>query len=106
MSAQMGEWTEQAACAGTPQSWWFPTTARGLDDDDIVPAEASAVCRACTVRDDCHRHALLHESHGVWAATSSADRHRLRKAAGITRLANQIKAAARRLMAIEQELWR
>src|SRR5947209_7727915 len=83
MTAELGDWAEHAACANTPQRWWFPVTDLGLALDDVVPPEAAACCNLCPVFDDCHRHALLHERHGVWAATSEVGRSRLRRASGI-----------------------
>lgn len=83
MSAPLGEWAEQASCTSTPQAWWFPLSDVGLALDDVVPTDAAATCAACPVFDPCHRHALLHERYGVWAATSEVGRARLRRAAGI-----------------------
>ncbi|HXH58445.1 WhiB family transcriptional regulator [Iamia sp.] len=70
-------WQEAGACQNTPIHWWFPEAFEG------VPPEARALCRACPVFAQCHAHALRHEQHGVWAATSPRQRRRLRKAAGL-----------------------
>lgn len=71
------DWQDEAACIGTPTSWWFPASP------DEIDARAAAKCQTCPVRSQCHRHALRHEAHGTWAGTTEARRAALRKAAGL-----------------------
>ncbi len=80
----LGKWAEQAACVGTPMSWWFPADSAGWAIVDLVPPQAAERCEGCPVRRQCHAHALLHEEFGVWGGMSEDARRRLWKAAGIT----------------------
>lgn len=78
-------WTDDAACKGTPITWWFPTDNHGNARPDHVPAQAAARCDTCPVRRACARHAVTHEEWGVWAAMSEDDRRQLRNNADVTR---------------------
>src|SRR5690606_28769714 len=67
-------WHAQAACAGTPAEWWFPTAG----DAEAID-KARAVCAGCPVRQACLDHALAAEPrYGVWAGTTVGERQRLR----------------------------
>jgi WhiB family transcriptional regulator, redox-sensing transcriptional regulator len=65
-------WTAHAACRGMDTELFFPTRGE--------PAtEAKAVCRTCTVRDDCHDYALADAGIiGIWSATTTRERIDLR----------------------------
>jgi WhiB family redox-sensing transcriptional regulator len=73
------DWRAAAACADTPDEWWFPRTATGEHDDVTIPYEAALLCAVCTVRAECLAYAVEHEAFGVWAGTSAVERHRLRR---------------------------
>lgn len=72
-------WREHAACAGTPEDWWFPRTWDGRYLDGVVPADAEARCEICPVHADCFDHALHHEPYGVFAGLSEHRRKQLRR---------------------------
>lgn len=66
-------WWADALCREYPDVEWFP----GLGQST---GPAKDVCSRCLVRDDCLTAAVeLDEPAGVWAATSVADRRRLRR---------------------------
>lgn len=65
-------WWADALCREHPELAWFP----GLGQST---APAKDVCGRCLVRDECLAAAVeFDEPAGVWAATSPADRRRLR----------------------------
>lgn len=76
-------WRDQAACAGTPIEWWFPSDSNGQAMPNHVPAQAAERCAACPVRRQCARHALRHEEWGVFAEMSENERRRQRITLGI-----------------------
>ena len=66
-------WEEGAACKPHPTSWWF------ADSPDAV--EAFVVCAGCDVKSACLAFALDRpDLLGIWGATTSEDRARLRRA--------------------------
>lgn len=71
------DWRELGACRDSPLDLWFPESSAGPDG---VPEEAREMCDSCMVRAACLDHALHHERHGVWAATSERGRTRMRRA--------------------------
>lgn len=73
----LGSWADEAACAGHPADWWFPTDTgrrRARYGDD---RQAKQVCARCPVINDCLAHALTHdERDGVWGGKSPEERRR------------------------------
>jgi hypothetical protein len=68
---QGASWAARAACRDHPGLRW---------DGTVVTAELRAVCDACTVRGACLAEALADPTvAGVWAATTAAERRRLRR---------------------------
>lgn len=67
-------WVGDAACDGWPLSVFFPDHGGPLSYD-----AAKAVCRGCTVREDCLAHALLmNEEAGCWGGLNPDERHALK----------------------------
>ncbi|MCL4414158.1 MAG: WhiB family transcriptional regulator [Actinobacteria bacterium] len=65
-------WTAQAACTGSNTDLFFPERGRQA-------ADAKAVCRTCSVADDCLTYALVQcENSGVWGGISERERRRMR----------------------------
>lgn len=65
-------WMAAANCAGVDPDLFFPK--RGEDS-----AAAKAVCRGCTVRQDCLDYALRQrELFGIWGGTSERERRHIR----------------------------
>lgn len=79
------KWAADAACLGTPTSWWFPSDVNGWAQVDVVPPQAAERCAACPVRRQCGAHALKFEQYGVWAGMSETQRARLRDSGAIRR---------------------
>jgi WhiB family transcriptional regulator, redox-sensing transcriptional regulator len=71
------DWTHRAACRRMDPATFFPEQGGG------IPKHIREICGACPVRGQCLDHALHHEKHGIWAATSSHTRKDLRRARGI-----------------------
>jgi WhiB family redox-sensing transcriptional regulator len=71
----MNAWAHAAACRGTDQSLFFPST-RG----NANAAVAQQICTRCTVKAECLEHALSKpEQHGVWGGLTEAERHTLKR---------------------------
>lgn len=69
------DWMSEAACKGVDPNLFHPE--RGHNPDLYA---AKAVCRECTVREDCLEHALADpETRGVWGGTSERERKRIRR---------------------------
>lgn len=68
----MGNWVDQAACAGLNPELFYPT--RGGPTDS-----AKAVCGPCPVRTECLDYALTtNQPFGIWGGQSERARRRLR----------------------------
>ena len=66
-------WPDDAACRGAPADVFFPE--RGVSTDD-----AKAVCRRCTVANDCLEYALANnERFGIWGGKSARERQQIRR---------------------------
>lgn len=78
--AQLGrwEWQLEAACRGMDSSAFFhPPGERDAAREDRA-ASAKAICRTCTVIDECLTHALkVREPYGVWGGHSEDERAQL-----------------------------
>lgn len=66
------DWRESAACAGADPEAWFPA-AQGAYPNPRV----TAICRECPVRRSCLATAVVWSVDGIWAGTTSRERHRL-----------------------------
>lgn len=82
-------WADDGACRSRDQAIFFPVEYgaghhRPLPED--MMADARAICGPCPVFADCHRHAIEHETEGIWAATDPHQRRRLRRAMGLSDL--------------------
>jgi hypothetical protein len=62
------DWNDDAACARSDNP--------GFYSDDLAEQTkvADEVCSTCPVRRSCLASALLHDEHGVWGATTEAER--------------------------------
>lgn len=77
----VGDWADDAACAGQDSELWFPAEIskrgryrRGQDAE----AEAKRICQSCVVIAQCLQHALDHdEADGVWGGLSPQERRDL-----------------------------
>jgi WhiB family redox-sensing transcriptional regulator len=67
------QWESEAACRQHPTAWWFRS-------DEPESVEAFLICQECPVATECLEFALDHPALvGIWAATSTHDRVRLRR---------------------------
>lgn len=73
-------WAVDAACRGYRTDLWFPVDDGGRTVEPVVIDR----CTACPVRTDCLDYALRNDVDGIWAATTPAERRRLRKLHRIT----------------------
>ena len=79
--------TDAVPCRRQPERM-FPT---GTKPNTLAPQEAAAkaVCRtgnngrACPVLDRCLRYALRHNVEGVWGATTTEERQKIRDRTGV-----------------------
>ena len=70
------EWQEQALCAQTDPEAFFPEKGGST-------REATRICQACAVRDECLEYALLNdERFGIWGGLSERERRRLKRDIG------------------------
>jgi WhiB family transcriptional regulator, redox-sensing transcriptional regulator len=66
-------WRAAANCFGADPELFFPQRGASV-------REAKAVCRGCTVREECLEFALMRgEKFGVWGGLSERKRRRLRR---------------------------
>ena len=73
-------WQAEARCLEADPEIFFPE--RGGSS-----RAARAVCRDCTVRDECLRYALANrEQFGIWGGTSERERRKLRKLRTLERI--------------------
>lgn len=64
-------WVRRAACRGMDPAIFFPLT-------DEEAEQALAVCRGCSVRQECLEYALAaKERYGVWGGTTERERRRI-----------------------------
>ncbi|TQN27753.1 WhiB family redox-sensing transcriptional regulator [Haloactinospora alba] len=72
------DWVAQGACRQYDPELFFPvgTDGPGLDTAEL----AKAICRTCTVRQQCLLWALRSgEAHGVWGGTTPEERRLMRR---------------------------
>jgi WhiB family redox-sensing transcriptional regulator len=66
-------WRDRAACLGTYNPQFF-------HQHSYLMLQAKAVCRDCTVVDECLQYALSHtEQEGVWGGMTPRERQRFRR---------------------------
>ena len=69
----MPSWTEEANCKGADADLFFPE--RGAST-----RKAKAICRACTVQDECLEYAVQNsEKFGIWGGLSERERRRVKR---------------------------
>lgn len=67
------EWMARGNCLGVDPELFYPE--RGASG-----ADAKAVCRGCSVQEDCLNHALDYpEKFGIWGGLSERERRRIRR---------------------------
>ena len=70
------DWKKQAACAGYPNSLFFPTS----DAADAQVEKAKAVCATCEVAQECLEYALeTNQRAGIWGGATEEERKSLRR---------------------------
>ena len=70
--APMGDWVNQAACAGLDPDLFHPTRGEPTD-------AAKTICEACPVRAECLDYALrTNQQFGIWGGLTEQARGRLR----------------------------
>lgn len=60
----MAEWRDDAACAGTPDVWWYPTDRKGetrTSEPRRLEPQAQALCNACPVKAACLDYGLTQQ---------------------------------------------
>jgi Zn ribbon nucleic-acid-binding protein len=67
-------WHADADCRDVPSEIFFPE-----QEDEQALALAKSYCNVCPVRNMCLRSALAHSDEGLWAGTTTAQRHALRR---------------------------
>jgi WhiB family transcriptional regulator, redox-sensing transcriptional regulator len=78
--AQFRSWLDRGACRSEDPEMFFPVTGSGPGLVQI--ARAKAVCRRCSVQEQCLAYALdTRQAHGVWGGLSEDERRALRTAA-------------------------
>ena len=66
-------WMGEGRCRSYPPATFFPSDGLGVD-------RARAICRECTVTEQCLEYALeMHIEHGVWGGCSERERRRIAK---------------------------
>ena len=74
---KVADWKTQAACAGYPNTLFFPV---GEDPDAFAVEKAKAICSVCPVATDCLSYALeTNQRSGIWGGTSEKERKSLRR---------------------------
>ncbi|MGI5372951.1 WhiB family transcriptional regulator [Streptomyces sp. CA-251387] len=77
----MDDWRDYAACRHEDPDLFYPI---GTSGPTVLQTEqAKAVCRRCSVREQCLRWALDQKQFiGIWGGTSEDERRALRQRAG------------------------
>lgn len=71
-------WQLEAACRGSGETFFPPDRAEDYGNRTVRENRAKAICARCAVLEACFQYALsAPEAHGVWGATTSAERARL-----------------------------
>ncbi|MER6627991.1 WhiB family transcriptional regulator [Streptomyces sp. NPDC000987] len=73
------DWRDRAACVGEDPELFFPLSDSAAFAGEESPARA--LCRRCPVVIACRDWAIDHgEDHGIWGATTAAQRRAIRRA--------------------------
>lgn len=73
----VADWRAHAACAGYPNTLFFPTTET---TEETLVARAKAICAVCPVIEDCLEYSLeTNQRSGIWGGTSEKERKSLRR---------------------------
>ena len=74
----MDDWRREAACRNTAPDLFFPIGTTGPAERQVE--QAKAVCRRCTVTEDCLQWALeTGQDAGVWGGLSEDERRALKR---------------------------
>jgi Transcription factor WhiB len=65
-------WQSEAACRSYPIDYFFHNEA------EVVTDSVRELCTACSVRDNCLQLAIATDSIGIWAATTTEERRKMR----------------------------
>ncbi len=69
----MPAWTDEANCKGAEADLFFP-------DRGASTRKAKAICRACSVQDECLEYAVENsEKFGIWGGLSERERRRIKR---------------------------
>lgn len=72
------DWQLDARCRGLATDMFFSSEHDAGAQHAEREETAKGICRACTVRRRCLRHALsFGETHGIWGATTPRERRQL-----------------------------
>ncbi|MGW4578289.1 WhiB family transcriptional regulator [Rhodococcus aetherivorans] len=72
---ELWQWRLAARCREEDAEIFFPPTGERGEARDKREARAKALCRGCSVVDDCLAYALgTGQQHGVWGATTPEER--------------------------------
>jgi len=82
----LAELIETLSTGGFDMSWQDFANCRGADPDLFFPERgastrtAKAICRECSVRDECLEFAIVSsEKFGIWGMMSERERRKIRK---------------------------
>ena len=72
-------WEHKAACRGPQSEVFFPPPRFERKDEKIArEGRAKAICRQCSVIEDCLSYALdIREPHGIWGGANEAERRQV-----------------------------
>ncbi len=72
-------WEHKAACRGPQSEVFFPPPRFERKDEKIArESRAKAICRQCSVIEDCLSYALdIREPHGIWGGANEAERRQV-----------------------------
>jgi WhiB family redox-sensing transcriptional regulator len=72
----VSDWKTRAACAGQPDSLFFP----GPDSTQATIEKARAICAGCSVTIECLEYAFeANQRSGIWGGTTEDERKSLRR---------------------------
>lgn len=66
---------EGASCSGIDTEFFFPDSSGTTEEN----RQAKKICGGCYWKEECLTYALHYKVTGIWAATNTKDRDRLRK---------------------------
>ncbi|WP_255502935.1 WhiB family transcriptional regulator [Mycolicibacterium sp. CH28] len=76
------EWRLRARCRGMPLEMFFLTSTEKGSVRAAHESNAKRICLPCPVRQRCLSYAMeIGEQHGIWGATTPAERTAMRKRA-------------------------